>query len=71
MIPPPFSIPAFRYCNRRYQNADEYLRKIGKSFLPDLFQPTVLCAGDVLKDGNACQGDSGGPLMIFNPGPML
>jgi secreted trypsin-like serine protease len=37
-----------------------------KEYLPDLFQPNLLCAGYESAEQGSCQGDSGGPLMVFN-----
>ena len=38
---------------------------VGK-FLPQLFQPNLLCAGYESAGQGSCEGDSGGPLMVFN-----
>jgi hypothetical protein len=35
-------------------------------YLPDLFQPHLLCAGYPASSRGSCQGDSGGPLMAYN-----
>ena len=37
-----------------------------KEYLPKLFQPYILCAGNIATKQGSCSGDSGGPLMIFN-----
>ncbi len=37
-----------------------------EKYLPELFQPTLLCAGYESADQGSCEGDSGGPLMVFN-----
>ena len=34
--------------------------------MPQLFQPTLLCAGYESANQGSCHGDSGGPLMVFN-----
>ncbi len=39
---------------------------LAEQYLPDLFQPNLLCAGYESAEQGSCQGDSGGPLMIFN-----
>jgi len=37
-----------------------------ENHLPDLFQPSILCAGYESAEQGACKGDSGGPLMVFD-----
>jgi secreted trypsin-like serine protease len=37
-----------------------------EKYLPELFQPHLLCAGYPASSRGSCQGDSGGPLMTHN-----
>jgi secreted trypsin-like serine protease len=37
-----------------------------QEFVPELFRPEIICAGNVALKESACKGDSGGPLMIFD-----
>jgi secreted trypsin-like serine protease len=37
-----------------------------EKYLPELFQPHLLCAGYPASSPGTCQGDSGGPLMAHN-----
>ena len=37
-----------------------------EKFLPELFQPQLLCAGYEVSSRGSCQGDSGGPLVQFD-----
>jgi len=41
-------------------------RNVVDKYLPDLFQPHLLCAGYFASSRGSCQGDSGGPLMAYN-----
>ncbi len=38
-----------------------------KGYLPELFQPYLLCAGYHASSRGSCEGDSGGPLMVLSP----
>ena len=38
-----------------------------KSYMPKLFNPSVLCARSELSKQGTCQGDSGSPLWMFDP----
>jgi len=42
-----------------------------RDFLPQQFQPGIICAQSELKNQATCHGDSGGPFMIFNPTRQL
>ena len=58
----------FRYCDRIYTNiANVHLRIVVKSYMPKLFNPSVLCARSELSKQGTCQGDSGSPLWMFDP----
>ncbi len=35
-------------------------------YLPELFQPYLLCAGYQASSRGSCEGDSGGPLVVLN-----
>jgi secreted trypsin-like serine protease len=37
-----------------------------EKYLPELFQPHLICAGYPASLRGSCQGDSGGPLMTHN-----
>ena len=63
-----FNCPNFRcsYCNRTHSNAIGITKNLVERYLPDLFQPHLLCAGYPASSRGSCQGDSGGPLMLFD-----
>jgi secreted trypsin-like serine protease len=54
------------YCNATHEKTGEKIASLVKDYLPDLFQPNLLCAGYESAEQGSCQGDSGGPLMVFN-----
>ena len=41
-------------------------RHVVDNYLPELFQPHLLCAGYKASSRGSCLGDSGGPLMAHN-----
>jgi hypothetical protein len=56
----------FRYCNWVYKDVDQNLKKIVSEYLPQLFQPNIMCARSDARRASTCQVDSGSPLMIYN-----
>jgi hypothetical protein len=57
----------FSYCNETHENVFGSVKKRVETFLPQLFQPNLLCAGYESSEQGSCLGDSGGPLMFFKP----
>ena len=41
-------------------------KNLVEKYLPELFQPHLLCAGYPASSRGSCEGDSGGPLMAHN-----
>jgi len=60
------SVEIYSYCNTTHENTSGKTKALVKQYLPELFQPTLLCAGYESADQGSCQGDSGGPLMFYN-----
>ena len=56
----------FSYCNETHASVGQLMQRTVKVYLPILFQPYILCAGNQATNQGSCSGDSGGPLMIFN-----
>ena len=56
----------YSYCNETHHKTSGQTASLVKKFLPQLFQPTLLCAGYESANQGSCHGDSGGPLMVFN-----
>ena len=54
------------YCNTTHEKTSGKIAALVEQYLPELFQPTLLCAGYESADQGSCGGDSGGPLMVFN-----
>ena len=52
------------YCNFTHENA--IIENVVQNYLPQLFQPILLCAGYETSEQGSCKGDSGGPLMIHD-----
>ena len=57
---------SFSHCNTTHEKTSGQIAVLVQNFLPELFQPYLLCAGYESAEHGSCQGDSGGPLMIFN-----
>ena len=53
----------FSYCNETYDNAVGVNKQNVDTYLPQLFQTNLLCAGYESSEKGPCKGDSGGPLM--------
>ena len=56
----------FSYCNTTHEKTSGKIAVAVGKFLPQLFQPNLLCAGYESAEQGSCEGDSGGPLMVFN-----
>ena len=56
----------YSYCNSTHYNTGGKVKVVVQSYLPELFQPNILCAGYESAEQGSCQGDSGGPLMVYN-----
>jgi len=54
------------YCNTTHEKTSGKIAISVEKYLPQLFQPTLLCAGYESAEQGSCEGDSGGPLMVFN-----
>jgi hypothetical protein len=54
------------YCNDTHESAGGTIRKTVENYLPELYQPHVLCAGNEAAEDGSCDGDSGGPLLLFS-----
>ena len=60
------SIFEYGYCNETHASVGQLMQRTVKVYLPELFQPYIMCAGNQATNQGSCSGDSGGPLMIFN-----
>ncbi len=59
----------FSYCNKTHTNiTNPDTKNIVQNYLPELFQPNLLCAGYDSSEQGSCKGDSGGPLMFYDTG---
>ena len=56
----------FSYCNTTHEKTSGSIASLVQRYLPQLFQPNLLCAGYESSQHGSCQGDSGGPLMVYN-----
>lgn len=54
------------YCNTTHERTSGKVKSLVDKYLPQLFQPNLLCAGYESAGGGSCEGDSGGPLMVFS-----
>jgi hypothetical protein len=63
-----FFLLSYSYCNKTHETVSGAINKTVQKYLPELFQPTLLCAGFEISEQGTCKGDSGGPLMIFRTG---
>jgi secreted trypsin-like serine protease len=54
------------FCNSSYITTIGGTRDTVDRYLPDLFQPYLLCAGYQASSRGSCEGDSGGPLVVRN-----
>ncbi len=54
------------YCNSTHEKTVGKVAALVGQYLPELFQPSLICAGYESAEQGSCQGDSGGPLMVFN-----
>ena len=53
------------HCNETHENVYGEIKRYVEIYLPQLFQPYLLCAGYESSEQGPCKGDAGGPLMIF------
>ena len=60
------SIFDYDYCNDTHASVGKFMQGTVEEYLPKLFQPHILCAGNQATKQGSCSGDSGGPLMIFD-----
>ena len=42
------------------------MQRTVEEYLPKLFQPYIMCAGNQATKQGSCSGDSGGPLMVYS-----
>ena len=56
------------YCNETHANTVGENKDNFGTYLPQLFQPILLCAGYESSEQGSCKQDSGGPLMIYKAG---
>ncbi len=54
------------FCNKSHINTVGKTQETVKKYLPELFQPHLLCAGYQVSSRGSCEGDSGGPLLVYN-----
>jgi secreted trypsin-like serine protease len=54
------------FCNSSYKSTIGGTKETVEKYLPELFQPYLLCAGYQSSSRGSCEGDSGGPLVVLN-----